>query len=559
MARLLPHLDPASITQPGERKVAEVLCAQLGPEVVVFHSYPWLRPERHERSQKECLQEGEADFVIVHPRFGIMVVEVKGGHVFYDAQNMRWDRWGATHQMKDPFTQASKNMHALEALAQERYFKAGLPFARGFCVVFPDCSWSGTPPPGSVNNNLFSARDLSLLGGRIESLFRAFDRRSDHKLLPAAVLDGIVRTLTSEFKLTPVLWREIEEQERILFRFTEDQIQMLGLLSEYKRAAVQGVAGSGKTQLALAKAKEFADQGLRVLLLCYNRMLGDWLEEQTSGYKDKIVAANYHRLASDWCARAKVPFNATSSDDDAFWTTEAAQRLENAIERLDNERFDAVVVDEGQDFHSSWWDSIEWLNRDLSDGRLYVFYDPSQRLQYAQEQALPRFGTPFVLPYNCRNTRRISQFCSTSIGRDIKVKTGAPEGQEPESCVAESPEAQKQAVTRCVKGWLSGTGGLKKSQIAILSPSALAQSSLRNLASLAGIPLTDDLAVWRADQAVLLTTVRKFKGLEADAVVLFDVQKVTGVSPMLYVAASRAKHLLTIVVRTSSSSDLQTV
>lgn len=547
MARLLPHFDPSDITQPGERKVAEALCAQLGPEVVIFHSYPWLRPERHERSQKETLHEGEADFVIVHPRFGIMVIEVKGGYVFYDVQTMRWERRGATHQMKDPFAQASRNMHALEKLAQERHFKAGLPFARGYCAVFPDCDWSGTPPPGAVNNNLFSARDLGQLGGRIESLFRSFDRRSDHKPLPASVLDGIVRTLTSEFKLTPSLWREIEEQERILFRFTEDQIQMLGLLSEHKRAAVQGVAGSGKTQLALAKARDFADQGLRVLLLCYNRMLGDWLSEQTAGYENKIVATNYHRLAREWCARAKVPFNVTPSDDDAFWTTEAAQRFENAIERLEGDRFDAVVVDEGQDFHTSWWDSVEWLNRDLSDGRLYVFYDPSQRLQYAQEQTLPRLGAPFLLPCNCRNTRRISQLCSISIGRDIKVKPGAPEGQEPEICVAESSEKQKQAVTSCIKGWLSGTNGLLKKQIAILSPIALAQSSLRNLASLAGIPLTDDLSVWRADQAVLLTTVRKFKGLEADAVVLFDVQEETSVSPLLYVAASRAKHLLTII------------
>ncbi len=550
MARLLPHFDPSAITQPGERKVAEALCAQLGPDVVIFHSYPWLRPERHERSQKEILHEGEADFVIVHPRFGILVVEVKGGHVFYDARTMRWERRGAKHQMKDPFAQASRSMHALEKLAQERQFKAGLPFARGYCAVFPDCEWSGTPPPGAVNNNLFSARDLAQLGGRIESLFRSFDRRSEHKALPASVLDGIVRTLTSEFKLTPALWREIEEQEKILFRFTEEQVQMLDLLSEHKRAAVQGVAGSGKTQLALVKAKNFADQGLRVLLLCYNRMLGDWLSEQTVGYENKIVATNYHRLAREWCDRAKVPFNATLSDDNDFWTTEAAQRFENAIERLEDDRFDAVVVDEGQDFHSSWWDSVEWLNRDLSDGRLYVFYDPSQRLQYAQEQTLPRLGTPFVLPCNCRNTQNISRLCSMTIGRDIRVKPGTPEGRKPETYVADNPEAQKQAVARCLKTWLSGAGSLTPKHIVILSPGSPAQSSLRNFTSLSGVRLTDDLTAWRENQGVLLTSVRKFKGLEADAVILFDVSKETDASlnwNTLYVAISRAKHLLTII------------
>ena len=248
MARLIPHHNTSEIGQPGERSVAEALCAQLPSDVVVFHSYPWLRPERHERSGKETLHEGEADFVILHPRFGIMVVEVKGGRVYYDQRTMRWERRGAQHQVKDPFAQAARNMHALEGFARERLFKNDMPFARGFCVIFPDCEWSGTTPPGSVNSNLFAASDLERLGTRIESLFRAFDRRTDHKVLPASVLDGLMRTLTSEFKLTPALWKEVEEQEKIIFRFTEDQLMLLSFLEKHKRAAVQGVAGSGKTQ-----------------------------------------------------------------------------------------------------------------------------------------------------------------------------------------------------------------------------------------------------------------------------------------------------------------------
>ncbi len=553
MAKLLPHFDPSAIDQPGERCVAESLCAQLPPEVVIFHSYPWLRPERHERTGKETLQEGEADFVIVHPRFGYLVVEVKGGHVYFDQRTTRWERRGARHQMKDPFAQAAKNMHVIEDLAQSRYFKHDLPFVRGYCVVFPDCEWTGTTPPGAVNQNLFAASDLGRLGTRIETLFRSFDRRTDHKPLPASVLDGIVRTLTSEFKLTPALWREIEDQERIIFRYTEDQIMVLDLLAQHKRAAIQGVAGSGKTQLALAKARAFAEQGQRVLLLCYNKLLAQWLAQQVSDLDGRITAVNYHRMAHEWCSRAKVPFPA-SSDDSAFWLGEAARCFETALDVLPDDRFDAVVVDEGQDFHESWWDSIELLKRDFAGGALYVFYDPAQQLQHMEDQRLPHLGTPFSLPCNCRNTQRISALCAASIKREIRVKAGTPEGKTPDIRLAIDEEAQRKEITGCLKSWLQGSGGLSKRQVAILCPVSVSHSSLRQTASLAGFPVTDDLSEWRAGKAVLLTTIRRFKGLESDAVILFDVPDISDEAAEfaftcrhLYVACSRAKHLLCVV------------
>ena len=553
MARLIPHHDTSTIEQPSERSVAEALCAQLPPEVVVFHSYPWLRPERHERSGKVNLHEGEADFVILHPRFGIMVVEVKGGHVYYDQRTMRWERHGARHEMKDPFVQAAKNMHALEGIAKDRHFRNDLPFVRGYCVVFPDCEWTGTPPPGAVNSNIFAASDLTKLGTRLEALFRGFDRRRDHTALPVTVLDALAKTLTSEFKLTPALWNEIEQQERILFRFTEDQLMLLTFLNQHRRAAVEGVAGSGKTQLALAKARQFADEGKRVLLLCYNRMLADWLAEQVKDLQGRIVAVNYHRMAHEWCAKAKIVFPANNQDE-TFWSTSAAKLFENAIERLQDDLFDAVVVDEGQDFHESWWDSVEWLNCDLSDGPLYVFYDPAQQLQHTMPQRLPKLGTPFRLPCNCRNTQQISAWCSKAIGQPIPVKPGQPEGRPPTIKIAENEQAQKTQVGSCLDEWLSGTRGLSCNQVVILSAVPLSKSSLRQTASLGRWRLTEDIKEWRSGKAILHTTLRKFKGLEADAVVVHDIPKI-GAKPEesqfsrrhLYVACSRAKHLLCLV------------
>jgi hypothetical protein len=140
MASLIPNYDPREIPTPSERVVAEALCAQLPKNVRVFHSFPWLRLERDfdKPGKGEVIREGEADFVIVDPRYGFMILEVKGGHMFYEPSTHRWDRRGATHPVKDPFKQAADNLRALERMLQERSFPGGpkqMPFVRARAVV----------------------------------------------------------------------------------------------------------------------------------------------------------------------------------------------------------------------------------------------------------------------------------------------------------------------------------------------------------------------------------------------------------------------------------------
>ena len=87
MAKLIPHMDISAIQNKPEREVADGLVKGLDNDCLVFHSYPWLRPERYDHGQEVFLVEGEADFVIFSPDFGLLVLEVKGGDIFYDPVN----------------------------------------------------------------------------------------------------------------------------------------------------------------------------------------------------------------------------------------------------------------------------------------------------------------------------------------------------------------------------------------------------------------------------------------------------------------------------------------
>ena len=74
MANLVPKISVDEIENKPERDVARMLVDQLPSQVTIFHSYPWLRPDRHDRTGKVTLKEGEADFLILWPELGFLVL-----------------------------------------------------------------------------------------------------------------------------------------------------------------------------------------------------------------------------------------------------------------------------------------------------------------------------------------------------------------------------------------------------------------------------------------------------------------------------------------------------
>jgi hypothetical protein len=171
MARLIPTTDISAIVVKPERDVARSLVDGLPDDCLVYHSYPWLRPERHNRGGEGRLQEGEADFVIVHAEFGLLVLEVKGGQIEYDPASHTWWRRlprGGRREITDPFRQAQRNLHALVQQIQEHGVERrdSFPCTYGYAVIFPDCEITGEPPPGAASGVLLTSKDLDFLGRR---------------------------------------------------------------------------------------------------------------------------------------------------------------------------------------------------------------------------------------------------------------------------------------------------------------------------------------------------------------------------------------------------------
>ena len=557
MARLIPDVDVESIGIKPERDVARALIDTLPDNVSVYHSYPWLNADRDDRNRKQRLREGEADFVILIPEIGFLILEVKGGWIEFDPENRSWGRRlpnGGLRSIKDPFEQARTNTHVIkEKIVQTSFPGENLPPCTfGYSVVFPDCEYHGSLPPGCENATIMTAKDLPFMAQRIPSTLRKWCRIDKPIPMNGDQLTGVKRGLNSNFRLIPLLSRQIEEDEEKLVQLTDEQARLLDYIQNHKRCRIEGVAGSGKTLLAIEQAKRFSDHGMKTLFVCYNKALAQWLRNSLPlNDHQHIDIYHFHGLCKDICSLARLPFSPPSLNVDAFFRNEAPSLLLDAIEII-GPRYDAVVVDEGQDFDPDWWLPLELMCNEEEKAPFFLFYDPAQNL-FVDDPGLPDLGNPFALSINCRNTRQIAKTCSAIRKMDIETHKMAPEGKKVTTHLCPDAERQYRKSESILKELRKN--GLGPTQIVIQSPFRKSgpTSSFKSFKKIGGFSIVTDTRRWKSGEGVLFTTIRAFKGLEADVVIMVDLPEFEKTNVFtrndFYVGASRAKHVLEILAR----------
>jgi superfamily I DNA/RNA helicase len=367
----------------------------------------------------------------------------------------------------------------------------------------------------------------------------------------------MLEAVMPKLRLLRCVGAEIAAEGARILQITEDQrVTLQGLLAS-ERVLVEGTAGSGKTLLALEFAVSLSAMGKKVLLLCFNRHLATWLQEQARGEsrlrnrEDLLEIATFHAYAFKLAHRAHVEFEIPERDAGAFWEEDVPLILEQALDILREEGhaplFDALVVDEAQDFSRDWWVTVESLTRYGRTGRLYVFLDLHQSLWGEHRVPPVPLPTKLKLTTNCRNTRAIARSASCLVRAEITLLPGSPEGELPAIHRAGTPAAEAGLVLAEVRRFLRGGG--TPQQIVLLGPAAYENGSLAFFREVDGVALVSEAAAWRRGAGVLVTTARAFKGLEADIVLLYDLARfgTTFTLTDLYVAWTRARHRLLIV------------
>lgn len=566
MARMLPDVDPSELEHTSEEPVYRALRDQLGEDYVVLHSYPWLRPWRG-----EALVEGEADFVVLHPTRGLLVLEVKGGETIrHDGYRWFRDTKDGPREFQDPFKQAQRNMHALLDIARERsggrIRKRDL--VHGYAVVFPHLDYDGAPPPHADKAIIISRRNLAFMGQAIETAFAGWT--DEPRELPRGRFEMLLNDcLMPKFRVFRPVGPDISQAADQLLELTETQAEVFKGLYVQDRVLVEGVAGSGKTFLALHRALAFAREGRRTLFVCFNKELAAWIRRQvqedptTAEYRDLLTVKHFHGLAAELAAKAGIDFRPAEGGPrtDAFWNDEVPDLMEQAALDLDMGgqpvHFDAIVVDEAQDFSLGWWYALTQSLLTESDGPLYAFMDPNQSLRGDVQWPDVEFGARFELTINCRNTRRIAAASASVLNLEPHIFARAPAGSALRMLRAGSSRQQKGLVMQELRSLLQRED-VAAGQIAVIGPAAKENGSLAGLSDIDGVPVVTSAEEWRDGAGVLVTTSRSFKGLEAEVVILYDLGGFGRLFRRedLYVACTRAKVLLIAVVHGDECRDV---
>ena len=536
MARMVPS-QPDSDTPGSERRVFDCLADALPRDWVVFHARRFTLPGLRGHGPREH----ELDFLVVAPERGLLGIEVKGGRVGCDVDG--WfsvDHSGTRHGIKDPGEQVQHSVHAVaDYLRSHPAVGTRLVPPFGWSVCFPDGAAPRVLGPGLPRDQVIDASDL-------ESPWTAMNRVLDAALGPGTALSpetiaAVTEALAPRFNVTPSLSSSLARSEADLVRLTGEQMRILDYLAPVARVAVTGAAGTGKTIVAMERATRLSAEGQRVLLLCFNKSLAEHLKRRARGFH----VSTFHGICRDLSQQAGVDSSLPGRPEDLqrFYEETAPQQLTESLRRLPDERWDAVLVDEGQDFAGLWWVAVEDLLRSRTSSSLWVFYDPKQDI-FGRDGLRALDLQPVELTYTCRNTEAIARFAHAFVRSEPRLLPGTPPGCRVEIITCKSAEEMRDGLRKAIHR-LAGAEHLAPERIVVLSPRSASRSLFAGK-TFGNYRLTDSPT---KPEDIRFASLQSFKGLEADALIVAEIDRthVSSSATNLYVATSRAKHVLVLL------------
>lgn len=506
-----------------EKVVAKYLRGLPAPWIAIHHvSWQGLRDGRQ--------GDGEADFVLIHPQHGILVLEVKGGGVHLESG--RWcstDRFGHVHAIKNPYEQAIASKYALiEWLSA---FKFASKLRVGHAVVFPHHQQLPNLGPAATPA-------ISLTLPELEKVEDSILRCIRHWRLTATLSSSELRLLVDALAPTVEIHRKLStdsaEADGRILTLTAEQVAVFAGLRASRGGLVVGGAGTGKTVLAIARAQQLARDGFKTLLVCFNELLGEQLSRSLAGSAG-LTAMTYHSLCMREASRSGLRIPTTLSE--SWWAEEAPNALVQACIETPN-IYDAIVVDEGQDFSPLWLDSLRMILREDRQAPFFVFADPRQDIwkrHWLQEET---FSFAWELTLNLRNTEPIARKVASTLGAEcFPTGTAGPK-----------PRWKNPAQEKLNEGDVLDTlqelidEGFSSGSLIVLTTSAKTCKALRERTM-----GSFSLGKW-GGKGLAVETIQRFKGLESQAVVLVledhDTQEL---QLLAYVGMSRARTVLTVI------------
>ena len=517
-----PRSIPAQpiFADPSEKVVWQELMQQLPQDAVVVHGLKILEPN----------QEFEMDFVIFWPDLGVAVLEVKGGEVTPNEDDSFTQRDAKGKRDVFPMAQVTKNIYALKRLLTQKSSVAH--FAARPAVVLPYADIPSTYsrptiPRGSIHDEV----DLVSLGDRI------MRDLSNQRFRPTALeIRSLLGALSMPLATQKSLTEMGIEREKQVVELTEQQFAILDLCIAMPKFSILGSAGCGKTYIAIEQTRRRAVAGDKVLFLCYNYGLSEYIRRRFEGFEllDQLTIGTLHSLGN------KLGMQGERGTGDGYWDSVLPDQLVEHLKNMPEElKYDTVVIDEAQDFHADWWSVVIGALKDHEKGRIYAFGDIRQGL-FRQATDIPLKESKLHLDKNLRNSLPIAQLAALCVEEPLElIGLDGP----PVTWVESTTDGAEKAADREVEKLISA--GWNPSDICVLTT-----GSRHEMQRTFGDGAMSRI-YWRGffdEESTYHCTTGGFKGLERRAVVIAmnGWKEPERKKDILYTAVTRARDLLII-------------
>ncbi len=509
-----------------EQMVFAEIRNHLSNDWVVFHSFDYVT-----RDLARQRWDGEVDFLLYHQRKGFLIIEVKGGSISFI--NGQWLQDG---RPIDPVEQARHNKYAVMKLLQEQ-LQRPVPLKFAHAVCFPSCDSNATVWPPEAKGLVISKDDLK----NIENIAcRLIDDASIPQGICGRVeMNEVLDILSPEFEYGQNLRERILDDDRQFFLLTRQQCSILEALGNFPKLQIEGGAGTGKTVLAIKKANMVAANGGVVLLLCFNELLAKKINKAVGKYHGSITVGAFFEYCVELMQIPQAKYEEYKNNP-LLYSKVLPELLGKFLDMYPT-TYDAIIVDEGQDFNSQIWNVLPRLL--APNGHFYIFYDPDQNI-FCDKLHLPDFGLPPVsLSRNCRNTQKIFDALTPYRMVNMELLEHSPVGSDVIIRTGDCRQLLAHQLNRIFQ-----EERIIQADVVVLGGHSLKNTCVGEDTQVGDYRLVEQPKQF-ASKDVAYYTYMKFKGCEAKIVILLDVDKsdprwnATG----LYTAMSRAVHQLIIL------------
>lgn len=559
MAVMIPtdsYFDPKS----GEKEMFLAL-KQLPNDYYVFHSYRLVQliPDKG-------LNENEIDFLVFNPNYGCLFIECKNSKVERDELGnwyyVRNENGNIKRiHMKDPFNQAFTGQHNLFNKLRETYpeykdkindckFMVGVWLPQYFKYEIDNIDFGP-----NVTKELIITREallhkedtikqISFLMERMnkvhlvckyeEELIIENSPSYKHQLSYKDAMTLYSRVLCPTFK---AIINSKKDYEQTYIELLEEQSVILDFLTHQRTAAICGASGTGKTLVAVERARRLSNSGERVLFLCYNRNLKDWLEKVYSRDLKNVDFSTLDGLKYKLCKNVNASY---------YDLNEVLMNLMSE----NNFDYKHIIVDEGQDFGKYEIDEAKILElffefgnglTNERDTSFFIFYD---KHQLVNSKKLPEYlqsvDSKLTLYKNCRNTKNIANTAYTLINVKPVLYDKAWDGDTSKFILY----SDKEELEKRLNNLLETLSGESSNERVIISCSDRIENS--SLSQYIEEDSNRNYYLKLNKKKIRIYTCPTFKGLESDDVIIIDVSNKTFEkdNKTFYVAATRAKKRL---------------